>query len=496
MVEIIEMDSTLLNQIQMLMNGSNKSYTFNLKDSVKDVEKVAKDSLAVNDSYGNTLTGTGSEDKIKSFANYGFSNDTLNWMLWIALYNDSWVFRRAIDKPSQDMVRCGITIKGDGKYEEVYSELKRNKSELINLISWGRLFGGSVGVMLFDNVDDKELSNPMNDTKISQSKYMKLYVTDRWYGVEPSSETVTEMGDLDFGKPKFYNITFSDGKRVKVHHDYILRYENRFAPRLIKSGQLQGWGYAEGAHILNELSRDDQLKSDITSLVNKSLIEVIKMAGMTGIFMGADKDSQDQLEKRLEMVNWGRNFNSLTFLDKDDEYQMNTFSGVTGLADLLEKNMWLVSAALDMQGVLYGHLNNGFSEDNEALERYNETIQNLNDSYYRPVLEKLVWVLYKKYKINEKVEFDFNSLLSKKQDKDKMDGMKAYCDLLSQMLTDGVITTKIYAEAMKSYAEENRLDLHMDDSYINGLDDKMEEEMENIDIDKSREGVKKIVGGE
>ena len=137
MVEIIEMDSTLLNQIQMLMNSSNKSYTFNLKDSVKDVEKVAKDSLAVNDSYGNILTGTGSEDKIKSFANYGFSNDTLNWMLWIALYNDSWVFRRAIDKPSQDMVRCGITIKGDGDYKEVYGELKRNKSELINLISWG-----------------------------------------------------------------------------------------------------------------------------------------------------------------------------------------------------------------------------------------------------------------------------------------------------------------------------------------------------------------------
>lgn len=61
------------------------------------------------------------------------------------------------------------------------------------------------------------------------------------------------------------------------------------------------------------------------------------------------------------MVNWGRNFNSLTFLDKDDEYQQNTYSGLAGLSDLLEKNMWLISAALEMQGVLYGDLKQGFS---------------------------------------------------------------------------------------------------------------------------------------
>ena len=81
----------------------------------------------------------------------------------------------------------------------------------------------------------------------------------------------------------------------------MLRYENRTAPQLIKCGQLQGWGYAEGSHILNELSRDDQLKSAITSLVNKSLIEVVKMSGMRGVFMGADKGNEEQLTKRLEI---------------------------------------------------------------------------------------------------------------------------------------------------------------------------------------------------
>jgi len=84
------------------------------------------------------------------------------------------------------------------------------------------------------------------------------------------------------------------------------------------------------------------LKADITSLINKSLIEVIKMAGMRGVFMGADKENQEQLTKRLEMVNWGRNFNSLTFLDRDDEYQQHDFGGLAGLADLLENNIILL----------------------------------------------------------------------------------------------------------------------------------------------------------
>lgn len=466
---------------------SNEMYALLTKeDSRPTLEDSVEDSMKrINDSYSNSLLSIGSDDKVQSFTNYGFSNDTLNWMLWLALYNDSWVFKRAIDKPAQDEIRCGITLQGENeKFDNVYRRLKRYRFDLIQLLQWGALFGGSIGVMMFDNFKDADYAKPLNKTKILASSTMRMYVVDRWYGVAPSSSTVSDMKSLDFGKPKFYEITFADGHTIRVHHDYILRYEHRVAPKLVKMGMLQGWGYAEGSHILNELTRDDKLKASVQSLVDKSLIEVIKMSGMRGVFMGADSDNEAQLRKRLEMVNWGRNFNSLTFLDKDDEYQQNTYSGLGGLSDLLEKNMWLISAALEMQGVLYGDLKQGFSNDAEALERYDETINSRCESYVRPVYDKLLRIFFILEGIDEKVEYEFNSLLVNKQDKERMEGMKNYSDLLSQMLSDGVITPKLYAKAMQQFVTKNIIDFGLTDEEIEKIDESVALENEDIDLDE------------
>lgn len=479
-----------------LLLGMKENDIFDLRDSVSETqEKInsyIKDSepvrISINDAYGNSLTGSGTDDKIKSFTSYGFSNDTMNWPLWLALYNDSWVFRRAIDKPAQDMVRSSISLELDNhESSEILKYVKQYRKEFIELIQWGRLFGGSVAVMMFDNMNDDDYKKPLSINKLKQAKKLTMYITDRWYGCSPSQKIVDDMSDNDYGKPYSYNIIFADGHEMRVHHDYILRYEGRTAPRLLKNGPLQGWGYAEGTHILNELARDDQLKASITSLVNKALIEVIKMPGMRGIFMGADKDNENQIRKRLEMVNWARNYNSLTFLDKDDEYAEHGFSGLGGLSDMLEKNMWLISSALEMQGILYGDLKSGFSNDENALERYDETINNLNENYFRPCMYKFLNVIYKWKGIDEKVSFEFGTLVKKQQDKDKMESIKDFQGLLSSMMNDGVITLKQYATAMKNYAEKGIIDLGLSNQDIENLDDKMAEEMENIDLNENKE---------
>lgn len=448
-----------------------------------ETKKFITDSMPLTDSYGNKLTATGNYDKVDYYDRYSFTNSTLNYPLWLALYNDSWVFKRAIDKPAQDMVRAGITLNTDKDVSHVYLLLKKYRDAHIELIQWGRLFGGSIAVMMFDNLKDEDYKNPMSKTKVKEAKTMKLYVTDRWYGCSIyGNETVDNMTSTDFGKPKYYEIQFTDGKQLIVHHDYILRFENRNAPKLVKCGQLQGWGYAEGSHIFNELMRDDKLKTSIQSLINKSLIEVIKMSGMRGVFMGADKDNEAQLTKRLEMVNWGRTYNSLTFLDKDDDYSMNTFSGLGGLSDLLQQNMWCIASALEMQGILFGDLKSGFANDTEALERYDETIQNLNESYDRPVLTKLLSVLYIMEGIDDKVDFTYNSLLMKKQDETRMEGIDKFINTLSKLLGDGVITAQQYAKSLVDYTNKGIVNFNITDDDIKKLDDNIKNEMENIDL--------------
>ena len=423
--------------------GAGNDFEHRVTDSAQKIFESAKESVPMKDSYGNSLLSIGNKEVSEHFSNYNFDNDTLNWWLWLALYNESWVFRRVIDKPSQDMIRCGITLAGSNpKFSNVMRKLQAKRTDFINLLQWGSLFGGSIACVLFDNFSDEDYKRPINIEKARKAKTMRFYVVDRWYGVAPSSETVD----------------------------------------VIKNGQLQGWGYAEGAHILGELSRDEKLKNSVQSLIDKSLIEVIKMAGMRGIFMGQDAENEEQLRKRLEMVNWGRNFNSLTFLDKEDEYQEHGFAGLTGLSNLLEQNMWQISAAVEMQGVLFGDLKQGFSNDVDALERYDETINGRCESYLRPVYEKFLGLLFQLEDIDDKVEFTFDSLLVKKQDEDRIKGLSSFVDLCAKLQDAGVLTPKLTGQALMKYVNKGEINFGLTQDELDKLDDKFEEELENIKI--------------
>ena len=462
---------------------NSMSLNVNLHDSVENILAIEKNSkVMIKDRYSNELSASGTADRVRSFTNYGFTNDTLNWPLWLALYNDSWVFRRAIDKPSQDIINCGFSLNGDEDYTKIYRAYERYKSDLTQLLMWGALFGGSIAVMLFDKVSDEEMAKPMKKSQIVGAK-MRLYVTDRWYGCsEVNTDTVSNMKDIDFGQPRMYRVTFADGNSLDVHHSYILRYEHRTAPRLVKNGQLQGWGYSEGTHILNELSRDDQLKAAITSLVNKTNIEVIKMKGMRGIFMGADQDNQEQLMKRLEMVNWARTFNSLTFLDKDDDYDMKSFSGMAGLSDLLSVNMKLIGAALEMPGVLFGDLDGGFSADTVAIQRYSIVIKNRADTYFRPVLYKLLKILFIMNEVKGAVSFEFNSL-TQIEDNDKIvNAIKNYTNALGDLLSKNLISKYQMALALKDFTQKKVINIQFSKEQLQRM--KFEEELDILAIYK------------
>lgn len=484
-VEIKE-DTKSASSISTLITLLNSTRSVSLTDSFENqltdtrdrILEQINDSTVINkqikDSYGNSLTAIGNNDRVEEFTNYSLTNETMNYPLWLALYNDSWVFRKIIDKPAQDQISCGITLHGKNNYTKIYKAFDKFKPELTNLIRWGRLFGGSIAVMMFDTINDADMKYPLKKSAIKNAK-MKLYVTDRWYGVSyTSTETVSNSKDIDFGKPKTYRVIFADGKEYEVDHSYILRYEHRTAPNLIKNGQLQGWGYAEGSHLIRELSRDEQLKTSITSLVNKSVIEVIKMSGMRGLFAGSlDTENENQLRMRLEMVNWGRSYNSLTFLDKDDVYEQFHTTSLSGLSDLLERNMWIVAAAADMPGILFGDLKGGLSQESDAYRRYADNIKGSCDTYVRPVITKFLKVLFYIFGIDETIDFEFNSLIKKQENNEKIQSIGAYGDVLQKLAEFGILSKYQVAVALRDFINNDIINITFSDENMNKL--KLEE---------------------
>lgn len=434
------------------------------------------------DGYSNKLLGVGKDDKRKKFNHWDLSNDSNNWLLWLAMYNDSWIFRRAIDKPSQDVVNLELNISGIKSGDQL-SRLKKEynslKFNLIQLLMWGALFGGSVGVMLFDNVALDQMDKPLSVKIVENSKSLKLHIVDRWNGLKPhTSDLVMEMGSDDFLKPRYYDVTIGR-QQYKIHYSYILRYEHRVAPSLLRNGELAGWGYPEGVHLVNELMRDEKIKNSITSLIDKSLIEIIKMSGMRGVFMGADQDNELQLRKRLEMVNWARNYNSLTFLDKDDDYQQNEFGGLSGLSDLMDKNMENIAAALDMTGILYGDMSGGFSPDNYSLVRYDTTIRNRAENYFRPLLRKLLNVIKIKVGIKEELDFEFKSMIQI-QEQEPLERMEKIISILSSMISDGYMTPQQAGQEVMKFAKESGIGESISEESLKQIKEDVENESEWI----------------
>jgi hypothetical protein len=86
--------------------------------------------------------------------------------------------------------------------------------------------------------------------------------------------------------------------------------------------------------------------------------------------------------------------------------------------------------------------------------------------------------------IKKPVSFTFNSLQAKKHDKEKMEGLKAFIDLLSTILGDGAITTQQYAKALINYTKNGVIDFDISEEDIEKLKDKTEEEMESIDLNE------------
>lgn len=430
-------------------------------------ESLDRHISSIKDSYSNSVLGIGQADHLEQFDEYSFDNSTLNWYFWLALYNESWVFRRAIDKPSQDMIRPSISINGIQDYTKVYKVFNDLKPDFIDAVKWSKLFGGSIMVLLFKGVKFEDMVNPISDyyDRLKDCDVVKSYVTDRWFGCSPSyDDIVSNLSNTDFGKPKYYDVMFANGTQYKIHHSWILRFENRTAPNMIKTGMLQGWGYAEGQHIIHELNRDEKLKSSIQSLIDKALIEVIKMQGMTGVFMGAENATDEQLQKRLEMVNWSRNFNSLTFLDKEDDYQQHQFSGLSGLSDIMDLNMKQIAAAVEMPNILFGDLSNGFTSDDGALERYDDKILNDCDAYLRTQFGKLLRILFKIYGLDtDNISFVFNSaLIGKKNDK-KLEDIRNLLETCNGMVEAGAMTSVQEAKTIREYIKTGAINFQFDD---------------------------------
>jgi len=475
------------------MEESNleKTKNYPLSDSSEWLTSAIANMLT--DNFGNPRMKIGNADQNMNWSKWQYTRTFLDWFLWTTLYTQSWVFRNGIDKKS-DATVADLEIDSDAEPTDINNVIALYdfyKSDLKYLLKQGMIYGGAAAAMLIEGqmFDTESL---LEISKIKKNAKMSLYIKDRWQGLQWEDTAGYEaLGTHDFGKHKFYKfyITGDTGQNIefsKHHYSRVLRCGNRAAVQFTKY-QLTGWDLPEGQHLLDELTRDETTRASIASLLSKALIEIIKMPGIRGLFSGISGDlgsnsisSRQELESRIKAVVDYRNFNNLSFMDKEDEYSQFQLSNITGLADILQQQRRATSGAMEIpEMILYGSADvKGliFQQDGSSspeIEIYQQIINNRQDYILRPIMDKLLpvlWRLANGKDMPEGTTYNFLPVFKESQTA-KLERAGLVVNNIEKLVNMGVYSVKDAAVELRQFSKPTGFGTNLTDEIINSLPD-------------------------
>lgn len=457
------------------------------------------------DGFTNSVLGLGTANAGETAATWQPSNLFYDPYTLRIVYESSWVFRNAISKKSAAIVGDLTIMSSDNaeneeKVKGVYENLK---PALRELISSALIYGGAAGLMMIENhITESAFDRGLDIEDIEKGLKMSIYSRDRWFGlgyegVAPTAET---LGTSDFMKPEYYDFamhaqtgTPDTETKLSAHYSYVLRAEGRQAVGLTKE-YLHGWGMPELIHVFNELKRDENMRATAASIMSKSLIEVFKMSGIRNAFAALEggnsstnKGASTQVGSRLNAILKFRGANNISFIDREDEYAQFQYSAMTGIADMLHQQRKFTAGALETpEMILYGSADKkglefqGEGKSSPEVEIYQQTIDARREEIFKPVMDKLLPIIWKMATGNEmpeKTTYSFDPIF-KDNKTEVANRLKTIVDVLKELREMGVYTHEMVLRELKNRSKELMIGSNIDEAYIDEIK-RLTEEVEN-----------------
>ena len=330
------------------------------------------------------------------FQRSGLTSDTQQLT---AAYRESWLAKRIVDMPSEDMTRRWYSLSTSMDEEDLRAlrrlEAKHSvRREITNAIRWARLYGGSIALMVVrDGAED--LSVPLDADSLAPGSFRGLLVLDRSQGVTPSAELEEDLDDPDFGEPKYYEADLDAGetRRVRIHHSRVLKFTGRELPRP-EAVREDYWGASELEHVWDELQKRSAASANIAQLLFQANVTTLKMGDFGSELAAGTPERRQDVLAAMEEENRLRCSFGLQLLSKDDQFETHPYS-FAGVADVYEAFMMDMAGAAEIPATkLFGRSPQGFSATGESdLKNYAEMISSLQERMLRPALEKLLPVM-------------------------------------------------------------------------------------------------------
>lgn len=353
------------------------------------------------DAFSNHGARTGfGEMNLVNMTEYPLTRLTQDWSLLTSLYRSSWIVQRVCSIIPEDAL-TDMHIEAPGLNSEAISrldeELRRTKvrRKIIDALKWARLYGGAAAIMMIDGQDD-DLSKPLSVNRMLPGSFRGLFVVDRWSGIYPSLELVSNRASSDFGLPRYYEVRDESGViQYRVHHSRVLRFVGTDMPYYEEIAE-QHWGTSAIEALYDDLVRRDNIVHNIANLTFKACLSVYEIENLDQIFASAGANAQKRMYSMIQAMSILESNLGVKLVNKGDGVQQLQYA-FSGLPEVLDGAMLDVSGSTSIPATrLFGRSPAGMNATGESDEKmYRSTLEQQRATHIIPVLEKLCPVVCK-----------------------------------------------------------------------------------------------------
>jgi uncharacterized protein len=347
------------------------------------------------DNWSNPYTGIGtSQDKTRAGTFLPvwriFDQELTN------LYNGSWLSAKIVDKSPIEMFRRGYDLScadesvndsdASDLHEYAVEELRLD-DECLKAMKFGGLYGG---FLLFLGVDDGGAPDePLDETRIRSFSFVNgidrrfCYVLNYYsnplspkYG-QPEHYLVTNgVATLDMGRRGLSKLSpkalKNKGFQVGViHESRVIRWEG-VATDQITQQTLAGWTWSVLQRVYDEMQKFEHGFDSASYLLSDASQAVFAIEGLISLISAGNLDA---IQKRIQMMEQTRSVLHGILVDSKTERFERTATPFGGIADLLDKMMLKLAAAVDLPvteifGRAASGLNAAAGSDSETRKWY------------------------------------------------------------------------------------------------------------------------------
>ncbi len=434
---------------------------------------------ATEDGFDNFVARLGvNSNNTLSAGTYEFNLVTRNRIKLEAAYRGSWIVGAVVDSVAEDMTRAGITLTTSEADADI-KEFKNTMTKLqiwgstCQLIKWGRLYGGAIGVM---QIKGQDLATPLNLDSIGQDQFKGIVVYDRWQ-LNPDLTKIIKEGP-NMGLPEFYQIVTGSTQsspteptpsgQLKVHHSRCIRYTGIDLPFFQAITEMM-WGESILERLWDRLISFDSVTMSSANLVERANNRTVGIAGLREI-IAAGGAAQSGLEAMFEMMREFQTNEGLTLLDKEDTFDAKVYT-FAGLSDLMLQFGQQLAGASGIPLVrLFGQSPAGLSATGEAdIRMYYDNINAQQEAKLRNAFDDLIKVMWRS-KFGKAaptdLEFSFTSLWQMSAT-DKATNAKTVAETVTGVYQAGITDRKTALEELRDSSADTGLFSSITDEQIN-----------------------------